>query len=85
MFTDLQAWVARIGEQFGIAARLTMRRQPEKTPMMEIYELPFTDLSRVEHMLADIEAQAVNQEWFGRIASPRRAELFAEPKPESSD
>jgi len=83
MFTDLQRWVSGIGEQLGIAARLMIRKQPDKTTMMEIYELPFSDIARIQGMLADIEAQAAQQNWFSRIESPRRAEIFADFASES--
>jgi len=83
LLADLQQWVGETGEQLGVAARLMVRRQPEKTTMMEIYELPFSDTARVESMLASIEAKAAQQDWFSLIESPRRAEIFALAEPES--
>ncbi|MDQ6966394.1 MAG: hypothetical protein Q9M23_05680 [Mariprofundaceae bacterium] len=83
LLDDLQQWVEETGEQFGIAARLMVRKQSEKTTMMEIYELSFSDAARVDGMLASIEAKAVQQDWFSRIESPRRAEIFTLAESES--
>jgi len=74
---ELQQWVEETAKQFGIAARLMIRKQPAKTTMMEIYELPFSDTARIESLLADIEARAQQQSWFSQLTSPRRAEVFA--------
>jgi hypothetical protein len=68
----LQTWVDQTGRLLGIPSKLMLRRQPEKTTFMEIYELAGDSKA----MLETIEANAAQQPWFAQLHSPRRAEVF---------
>jgi len=72
----LQTWVGQTGKVLGIPSRLMVRRQPDRTTFMEIYES--TGSLDMEAIVRTVEASAANQPWFVELHSPRKAEVFAE-------